>query len=143
MTNLLDGVWTLRAHQREVVDTGERTDTFGPDPRGTLIFHADGQLAVMLTPREQMTPASDAERAAAFKALVAYAGRYRLEAPDRLVTTVDVAWFAPWVGTEQVRTYRLDGDTLELRTPAGRMPGADGDGPMVAGVLTWVRAAAA
>ena len=96
-------------------------------------------MAALLTPGERVPPITEADRAAAFARLVAYSGRYRLEPPDRLVTTVDVAWFEDWVGTDQVRTYSLDGDRLDMFTPAGRMPQPDGSEATVIGILSWTR----
>ena len=89
-------------------------------------------MTAMISPRER-TPD--------LQSFVAYSGRYRLEPPDRLVTAVDVAWIDAWVGTDQVRTYALDGDTLDLRTPAGRMPQGDGAEATVMGIMSWVREA--
>ena len=116
----------------EDVDTGRRSKPFGPAPRGTLILHPDGHMTAMISPRER-TPD--------LQSFIAYSGRYRLEPPDRLVTAVDVAWIDAWVGTDQVRTYALDGDTLDLRTPAGRMPRQEGGEMTVMGMMSWVREA--
>jgi hypothetical protein len=46
---------------------------------------------------------SAADQAEAFQKLVAYSGLYRIESPDRFVTAIDVAWFEPWLGSEQAR----------------------------------------
>lgn len=133
------GVWTLRSFTMENVETKERSEPFGPAPRGTLILHPDGRMAALLTPGERPSPTTEADRAAAFQRMVAYAGRYRLEPPDRFVTTVDVAWFEDWVGTEQTRSYALDGDKLDIFTPPGRMPTPDGGAVTVMGILSWTR----
>ena len=84
-------------------------------------------------------PTTEADRAEAFQKLVAYSGRYRLEPPDRLVTSVDVAWFEPWIGTDQVRTYALDGDSLDIFTTPGRMPRQGGEEVTVVGILSGPR----
>lgn len=124
------GVWKLRSFHMEDVDTGQRSEPFGPAPRGTLILHADGRMAALITPEER-TPT--------LQSLVAYSGRYRLDPPDRLVTTVDVAWIDEWIGTDQTRTYVLEGEGLELRTPPGRMPRPGGGEMTVTGLMSWVR----
>jgi len=124
------GVWTLRSFSMENVETTERSEPFGPEPRGTLILHPDGRMAAMIAPRD---------RASLPQSFVAYSGRYRLEPPNRLVTSVDVSWLEQWIGSDQVRTYVLDGDTLELRTPPGRMPRQDGGELTVRGVMSWAR----
>ena len=133
------GVWKLRSFHAEDVETKERSEPFGPEPRGTLMLHADGRMVALITPREQPAPSREEPGAAAMQELVAYSGRYRLEPPDRLVTSVDVAWLGNWIGTDQVRTYVLDGDRLDLTTPPGQMPRPDGREVTVAAILSWTR----
>lgn len=130
MAKNIAGVWILRSFHMEDVRTEGRSEPFGPAQRGTLILHLDGRMAAMISPRER-TPA--------LQSLVAYSGRYRLEPPDRLVTSVDVAWIDEWIGTNQTRTYALEGDGLELRTPPNRILRSDGEETTVVGIMTWVR----
>lgn len=139
MRNDILGVWTLRSFHTEDLETGERLELFGSDPRGRLMLHPDGRMAVIITPEGSSTPAGAARSAAASPQLIAYSGRYRVEPPDRLVTAVDIASFPDWVGTDQARTFALDGDGLTLVTPSGRMPRHDGSVATVVGTLTWVR----
>jgi hypothetical protein len=133
------GVWKLRSFITEMVETGERSEAFGPEPRGTLILHPDGWMAALITPRVAADPARGAGQASAMPKLVAYSGRFRLEPPDKLVTSVDVAAITEWVGTDQSRTYRLDGDRLDIFTPPGRMPRLDAEPVTVVAILSWTR----
>ena len=71
--------------------------------------------------------------------VVAYSGRYRLEPPNRIVTSVDVSWFEEWIGTDQARTYVLEDDRLDISTPPGRMPQQGGGEMSVMGVMSWTR----
>ena len=137
--NGIVGVWTLRSLSAENLGTGERSESFGADPSGILILHPDGRMAAVLTPRERATPVTDAEQAAAFQTMSAYSGRYRLEPPNRFVTTVDVAWLPSGVGTEQARTYALDGDRLDIVSAPVAMPGRAGTDIVV--TLSWEREA--
>jgi len=130
------GVWILRSFHIEEAGTGRRTLPFGPDPSGALIMHPGGRMIAVLTPKAAAQPATEAERAEAYRTMVAYSGRYRLEPPDRFVTTVDVAWFPGWVGTDQARTYTLAGDRLDIVSAPVRLAGSDV--PAV-GVLSWAR----
>ncbi|HVS74841.1 MAG TPA: lipocalin-like domain-containing protein, partial [Candidatus Acidoferrales bacterium] len=66
----------------------------------------------------------------------AYSGIYRLE-EDRWITKVDTAWNEALIGTEQVRLYRLEGDTLTVTTPWG--PFVNFGGRVVQATLTWVK----
>ena len=100
-------------------------------------MHPEGRMIGVITPAERRAPTTETEQAAAFQKLIAYSGRYRLEPPNRFVTTVDVAWLQPWVGTEQARTYKLDGDLLDIVSAPTRVP-LTGNA-LVAGVLSWER----
>ena len=133
------GAWKLSSFTMENVDTKERSEPFGPEPRGSLILHPDGRMMALITPGARDAPTTEPGQAAAFQKLVAYAGRYRLEPPDRLVTAVDVAYFETWIGTDQTRTYVLDGDRLDILTPPGRMPRPDAGEVTVIGILSWTR----
>ena len=130
------GVWILRSFQMEEMETGHRIEVFGPNPRGVLIIHSGGRMAALITPKDQPEPVTEADKVAAFQNLVAYSGRYRFEPPDRFVTTVDIAWFQPWIGTAQARKYKLDGDTLEIISAPQRNSFSKG---LVVGVVSWVR----
>jgi hypothetical protein len=131
------GVWKLRSYSMENVETKERSEPFGSAPRGSLILHPDGRMMALIAP----APAAGVDPAAAAPRLVAYSGRFRLEPPDRLVTSVDVAGIEEWIGTDQTRTYTLDGDRLELLTPTGRMPREGGEAVAVFGILSFSREA--
>jgi hypothetical protein len=69
-----------------------------------------------------------------FDRMMGYSGRYRLE-DDRLVAMVDCAWHPAWVGTEQTRYFKLDGDTLSLTSPFQQHPKFAGR--RVRGVVIW------
>jgi hypothetical protein len=125
----LIGTWLLRSHRMEDRETGETTEPFGATPSGVLIIGADGRMAALFTGH-----GTDG----AEPALIAYSGRYRLT-PGRLITTVDVASFALWVGSEQERAYAITGDALEISTAPAAMPGVDGAMATKVRRMEWVR----
>ena len=131
------GVWRLCSYYLEVQQTGERIEPYGAHPKGVLMIHPEGRVAVVMTPGEQRRPATEADQAQAFQKLIAYSGLYRVEPPNRLVTAVDIAWFEPWVGSEQARNFAVSGDTLDIVSMPTRTP-LTGDA-LVVGVLSWVR----
>jgi hypothetical protein len=133
MDDALIGTWLLSSHHTEDSRTGERTESFGSAPSGVLIILADGRMSALIT------PGSSTAAATTPAPLVAYSGHYRVPSPGRFVTSVDVAWFAPWVGTEQERSYAVTGDRLELSTAPARMPGAGGQPETRVGTMVWVR----
>ncbi len=126
MMDGLLGTWRLATHCIED-GSGARREPFGAQPGGLLVVGSDGYLSVLIT----ADPAAAAETP-----FLGYAGRYRLE-EDRLITAVEVAWVPAWVGSEQVRGVRLDGDRLELTTVPTPMPGT---GATVVATLVWARA---
>ena len=115
------GTWELVSYKVEDKETGKLVDAMGDTPRGRVIFTKDGWVAFNLEGSDRKTAATDAERAALLKTLVAYIGRYRIEG-DQWVTDVQTAWIPEWVGTEQRRDVRIDGDYADVTTPWRVMP---------------------
>ncbi len=58
-------------------------------------------------------PKTDQDYAALMKSMLAYTGIYRLEG-DKIITKIDASWNPEYLGTEQVRSFRFDGDRLQL-----------------------------
>jgi hypothetical protein len=133
----LVGVWKLQTYSAEFQDTGETKAMFGANPNGYIVFTPDGRMMAILTAEGRQTPQTDADRVAAFQSMSAYSGTFRVE-EDRWITTVDVSWNEAWTGTEQMRFYRLDGDTLTVTT-AWRS-NVIYDGRITRSTLTWIRA---
>lgn len=103
-------------------------DVWGPQPRGYIVVTPQRFMAV-LTAQDRRLPAGPTptvqDFAASFVSQAAYTGPYRLEG-NRLITRVDTSSFATWLGTEQVREYRLEGRRLHLTTLPGPIPGLPG-----------------
>lgn len=113
--NQILGTWKLVSWVLQQVATKEISYPYGEHPRGVLIFTPSGRAMVMLTGEGRKVPQTDEERSAAFRSLVAYSGQYRLEG-DKWILKPDVAWNEGWIGTEQVRYFRREGDRLYIRT---------------------------
>ncbi|QHE92539.1 lipocalin-like domain-containing protein [Pandoraea fibrosis] len=111
----LHGCWRLTSFHTELQDTGERTQPWGAEPNGRLIFGVDGRMMVLITAESREPGSTDAELAELFRTAVAYTGRYRIDG-DRFITKIDASWNEAWNGTEQERVYKLDGDTLVVST---------------------------
>jgi hypothetical protein len=56
---------------------------------------------------------TDEERITLHETMFAYAGTYSLEA-DKVTHHVDVSWNEVWRGTDQVRFYELNENTLTI-----------------------------
>ncbi|MBI4764322.1 MAG: lipocalin-like domain-containing protein [Deltaproteobacteria bacterium] len=57
---------------------------------------------------------------------------------DKFITKVDVAWSEWWVGTEQTRFFKLEGNRLKIISQWGpnNMPHL-GLGKTIRAILTW------
>jgi Lipocalin-like domain len=108
----LFGVWKLESIYTEN-KAGERRESYGAKPNGYGILTREKRMMVIITAADRNAPITDADRSAAFLSMVAYSGPYRVEA-GRFITRVDTAWNEAWVGTEQVRFVKLEGDTMTL-----------------------------
>ncbi len=135
----LVGTWIIETFYMEDCATGRRTRPWGEHPSGTVVFGSDGRMFALITAGGRSAPAGEADEAAAFRAMLAYSGHYRIESPNRLVTSVDIAWFEPWVGSEQVRYCELSGDSLFLTSAPLDLPR---QGEAAFAVVTWRREAA-
>ena len=110
------GVWKLVSVMYEDQETKALTPVLGDNPRGYQIATPDGRWLALATPADRSVPSTDAERAHAFRTLIAYSGRYRIEG-STITTRVEVAWNESWVGGDQVRHIRFEGDRLFIESP--------------------------
>jgi hypothetical protein len=69
--------------------------------------------------------------------MIAYTGRYRVE-DGKVITKVEAAWNESWVGTEQVRYMRFEGDDL-LHLQSAPQPHPNLLGRKVRIIVTWRR----
>jgi hypothetical protein len=130
------GTWKLVSVMYEDQATKALTPVFGDNPRGYQIATADARWLALATPSERAVPKTDAERAQAFQKMIAYSGRYRVEG-NTVTTKVEVAWNEAWVGGEQVRHIRFEGDKLFIESPP--MPHPNVDDKVVRVIVTWQR----
>lgn len=107
----LSGWWKISTFRVEFEDGGESADTYGAHPLGFMVIDR-GRMMTILTARERV--ATDPARL--FETLISYTGSCRVEDGNRLVISVDTAWHPSWVGTEQVRSFEVDGDGLAITT---------------------------
>jgi len=109
----LVGTWKLVSWVMEDDVTKEQKPLYGDHPHGYGTFTAAGRAFFLLTGEGRKVPTTDEERGAALRSMVAYTGNYRIEG-DKFITTVDTAWNEAWVGTDQLRTYKIDGNRLYI-----------------------------
>lgn len=115
------GTWKLVSYEVEVQATGQKIPVMGEKPTGYATFLAKGRAFFLLTGEARKPAKTDQERAALLNTLVAYTGAYSIEG-DHWTINVDAAWNPEWVGTSQVRSFKLEGDRLFVLTPWRIMP---------------------
>jgi hypothetical protein len=102
---------------------GQTHCPFGADARGLLIYTATGRMSVFLS-RSSREPllcveakaGTLEENAAAFNSCFAYAGTFEVT-EGRVIHRLEHCTFPNWIGTEQVRFVRFEGERLISETP--------------------------
>lgn len=127
----LVGAWELTSYVS--VDEGGALGEgpLGPDPRGLLIYSADGRMSVSMMRGDQPAPGQEGPA----PRFMGYAGTWQL-AGQQIVHDVAVSSHGYLVGTRQTRQLALDGPLLTL---SGSAPAAGN--PPQERVLIWRRAA--
>jgi hypothetical protein len=130
------GTWKLVSVVYEDVATKKRTPVLGEHPKGIQIATPEGRWLALVTAEGRPIPKTDAERARALQTMIAYTGRYRVE-DGKVITKVEAAWNEAWVGTEQVRAIRFEGNRLYIESPP--MPHPNVNNKMVRVIVIWER----
>ena len=130
------GSWRVVSYELEFQDGGERRFPLGRQPNGYLVFGADGRMMAYLEADARKAPRTDEERSAAYRTLMAYTGKYRVQG-DKWITKVDGAWNVEWQGTDQERSFTLSGN--QLTVIAQWNPNPLYGGRMTRGHLTFKR----
>jgi hypothetical protein len=130
------GTWKLVSVVYEDVATKERTPVLGEHPKGIQIATPEGRWLALVTAEGRPIPKTEAERAQALQSMIAYTGRYRVE-DGKVITKVEAAWNESWVGGEQVRAIRFEGNRLFIESPP--MPHPNVNDKVVRVIVIWER----
>lgn len=133
----VQGAWKLVSYEVEVQSSGEIMHPMGKAPSGYVMFSPESRVWFVLTGEGRKAARTAEEKAALLDTVIAYSGKYRLEG-DTWITAVDVAWNPAWVGTEQTRPFRIEGDRLQVLTPWRVMPNWAEKG-MTRSIITFER----
>jgi hypothetical protein len=134
----LIGTWRLKSAYFVAQRTGDRLDLLGTEPFGYAVFDSDGRMVSLHTAGAATRAASATDPEALHRSMIAYTGRWSVDS-DTIVTRVDGAWDPGWVGTEQVRHFTFDGQTLSIRTAPLDHPSFPGE--VAIGYVDWEREA--
>lgn len=114
------GTWKLRSWVREIIATGKREDFFGEKPDGYLCYSSDARMQAILIADNRIKPNSvapaDEDKLKLYNTMLSYGGTYKIEG-DKVVHSIDISWNQTLTGTELVRFYKRDGDTLTMTAP--------------------------
>jgi hypothetical protein len=118
----LVGTWKLVSGKTTTISGNESTALYGQHPTGLITYTPEGRMSSIIT-ADGRKPLSVAdriaapveERAEAFATLIAYAGRYSVSG-DKVTHHIEVSSFQNWVGTDQSRFVRFEGNRVNFRT---------------------------
>jgi Lipocalin-like domain len=134
----LVGTWTIVS--TDTIDaSGQRAATFGPNPRGSLIFTASGRYSLILArttlPKfasDNRTKGTAEENQAIVSGSLSHFGKYTVDEKDKtFMFHVETSTYPNWDGTSQKRPFTVSGDELKYNTV-----GASGGGTVE---LVWKR----
>ena len=110
------GTWKLVSYE-VICNSGEKSTPYGEHPMGYLSYSADGRMQVIGTASGRSVPRNstptDGEHLVLHKTMFAYGGTYSVEA-GKVTHHVDISWNEVWNGTDQVRDFVVDGNTLTI-----------------------------
>lgn len=125
------GTWNLIDVTREVVGSGERTSSYGPNPDGVIIFTPEGRVVALVTPA--WSPGPGAKPPSNY---LAFTGMITAQSPGKFTYQLDVTVNASPKGVDRQREYTITGDRLDITLlPIAKRD----DGKEVKTVLSWRR----
>ena len=133
------GTWKLESFITEDLETHEKTQPYGMHPTGYLSYGPDCRMHAIIVRDNRKAPAAlvatDAESIELYRGLLAYAGTYMING-DKVSHYVDVSWNQAWTGTTQVRQFKIDGNSLHIRSMPAKSPRT---GRESSSVLVWTK----
>jgi hypothetical protein len=135
------GTWKLVSYIREELPSGTKSDVMGAHPSGYINYGRDGRMIVIIVGSDRNKPvgtvATPDEAEALIKSMLAYAGTYTIDREAKTVTHhIDISWDQSRTGTDQVRSYKLEGNHITLTTEPSNDPAT---GKKTVRTLIWER----
>lgn len=115
-----------------VAPDGKRSPAFGPNPKGIVVFEANGRYALIVRRSDQPKFASNnrlqgtpEENKAIVQGSIGHFGTYAVKEGDKTITFhIETSTFPNWDEMDQKRPFTLSGDELKYRVPAASGGGA-------------------
>ena len=115
--NALIGMWKLKSISRVDPQTKRTSEPWGTHPKGYITYLASGRMMVIFSHEKQTVPVgtemTTAEWIARAREAVAYAGTYMIDG-DKVIHYVEVSTIVAYIGTKQIRPFKIDGNTVSL-----------------------------
>jgi hypothetical protein len=128
------GTWDYVSAETVAPD-GKRSPTFGPNPKGIVVFEANGHYALIVTRSDQPKFASNnrlqgtpEENKAIVQGSISHFGTYVVNEADKTITFhIQTSTFPNWNGMDQKRPFTVSGDELKYTVPAASGGGGTAD----------------
>jgi Lipocalin-like domain len=120
----LVGAWIAVSNVAE--QGGVKSEPYGANPQGMLIFEADGRYGLILSRKDLPKFASNSrtngtadENKSVVHGTIAHFGQYTVSPADKsIVFRIELSTYPNFNGTEQKRSFELVGDELKYTLPA-------------------------
>src|SRR5450631_3868026 len=116
--------WRMISWTYTVVETGEKRDALGQNPRGWFVYTPERAMVLVLKNDRKsplgLVPTAD-EKLALYDTMFAYSATYTVLS-DRVIHHLDMSWNEAWSGTEQVRFCKIEGNILTYTTAPAKHP---------------------
>ena len=122
-TTDLVGTWKLVSITVE--QDGKKTDFYGPNPQGQLVYEANGRVSNIITRSGLPKFASDSrqlgtpdENAEVVEGSIAYFGTYSVDAAAKTITLhIETSSYPNLNGLDRKSTFNISGDELTITNP--------------------------
>jgi hypothetical protein len=124
-------VGTWFAVSQYVDQDGKKLEPFGSNPKGMVVYDANGRFIMVLqratlpkfASNNRMTGTAE-ENKAIVQGSIAYYGRYSIDEKERKINLhYDGSTYPNWDGEEQTRLITVSGDELKIISPVSAVGG--------------------
>jgi lipocalin-like protein len=114
------GAWKVVDYTATDPSTGAVEHPFGPNPIGSVIYTAKGQMSVFVAGSHRVPSTGTGsrraeERAALLDSMYAYTGTYTVKG-NMVTIHVESAWQPDWIGTDKTRAIKVEHGILTITT---------------------------